>query len=498
VPQTIKKDFSFDERISLNIRPPVPKAPLLVKDPLPLKPEVTPFTPRWPLSASSPKPHELRPEATEVATTSVALPTPKVRLPVSNPNWQTKSVQQRKGGGGRGYAVKQVDVFTPGNDEPLKSFLEEPNSERDEPFGFLAPAASSSAIPQRVGSFLGHTPATAVASPPFRAFSFGDMPSFLTPQKPAPMPRPVVKLPGMSPSSGNKLNAPKRELDLQSSALENEQHPANSAPKRARRSMVKLVKTETPLQMPPRPQPSSDQDLAKIQVEEPPKLTAPIETSKVEEPPKLTAPVETSNVNWIEPLQPAASVTQPEISQDTSGISSPVAEPTLLVNVEPVDTKFGVDEPLERSIFDRANDIASASTKSTAFTDVEPVQIGQLRHRFLDTSVLRETPIGKPELKLSPAIAPVSPEEVAREALIVAFSERESARVELSRNYYYVNVNRFIEKAREYKERRKALASLMPSGNLSFEDEASFPYLSTKDTQEPVVCIDAGSLSMRT
>jgi hypothetical protein len=482
----------------------VPKAPLPVKDPLPLKPEVAPFTPREPLSASSPKPHELKPQATEVATTSVALPTPKVVLPVSNPNWQTKSVQQRKGGGGRAYAVKQVDVSTPGNDELLKSFLEELNPERDEPFGFLAPATTSLATPQRVGGFLGHTPATAIETPPFQAFSFGEntMPSFLTPfpitQKPAPMPRPVVKLPGMSPSSGNKLNAPKRVLDLQSSALENEQHPANSTPKRARRSMIKLVKTETPLQMLPRPQPSSDQNLAQIQVEVPPKLTAPVEELKVGEPPKLTAPAETSKVNWIEPLQPAATVTQPEISQDTRAISSPVAEPsqsTLLANVEPENKRFGVDEQTEFRISDRANDVASAGAKLNVLTDVEPVKIDQLRDRFLDTSVLKEKALEKLSLKLLPAI---SAEEVAREAVIIAFHERESTRVELSRNYSHACVERFLEKAQEYKERRKALASLMPSGNLSFEDEASFPYLSTKDTQEPVVCIDAGSLSTRT
>jgi hypothetical protein len=456
------------------------------------------------LSASSPRPHapqpvELKSQVTEVATTNVTLPTPRVVVPASNPNWQTKFVKERKAGGGRTYAVKQVDVFTPGNDEPLKSFLD-PTSERDGPFGFLAPAATSSATPQRVGSFLGHTPATVIATPPFQALSFGEetMPSFLTSQKPAPMPRPIVKLPGMSPSSGNKLNAPKRVLDLQSSALENEQHPANSVPKRVRRSMIKLVKPETTLQMPPGPQPSSDQNLARIQVEEPPKLTAPVETLKIEEPPKPTAPVETSRANWIESFQPAVTVTQPEISQDTSDTSIAGAGPTLIANVEPVNTKFGVDEPIELSIFDRANDIAGARATLTVSANVEPVKIDQLRHRFLDTSVLKEPPIEKPQLKLWPAIPPISPEEVAREALIIAFHERESTRVELSRNYTQEYVERFLEKAQEYKERRKALASLMPSGNLSFEDEASFPYLSTKDTQEPVVCIGAGSLGMLT
>jgi predicted methyltransferase len=116
----------------------------------------------------------------------------------------------------------------------------------------------------------------------------------------------------------------------------------------------------------------------------------------------------------------------------------------------------------------------------------------QLRYKFLDTSCLKKTPAQMPQQKLKPlpAFHPINPENFAREALIVAFHARESTRVELSRNYSDACVERFSQKAQAYKAKRKALASLMPSGNLSPEDEASFPHLSTKDTDPPVVCID--------
>lgn len=480
-----------------------------------------------------------------------------VRLPVSNPNWQTKSVRERKAGGGRSYAVKQVDVYTPGNDEP-QDYFRAPMLPFDGRFRFLEPAASSSVTQGLFGSFLGDRLATTANTAPFQAPAHGrfesffepeidnikgaerlaelegkkrflgrkttvavpnvpftpdlsgewaipsSVPAFLPAQKLAYTPKPVVKLPGSSQSPGEKANAPKRGLGFQSSTLENEQHSVNAAPKRVRRSMIKFVKPETPLQMPPKPQPSSDKILAKIEVEEPPKLAAPVEMSEIEDPPKLTAPVETTQVNWIEPLQPAVTVTELGISQDTSNISSADAEPDSLVDVKPANIEVEANKPLEASDFGRLYSIAMANARSTISRSVELVEIDQLRHRFLDTSVLKETPVRhrlletpvlkktlaeKLQLELMSAIQPASAEEAAREALVNAFHERESTRVELSHNYSDACVELFLQKAQEYKARRKALASLMPSGNLSFEDEASFPYLSTKDTQEPMVCI---------
>jgi hypothetical protein len=643
----------------------VPEISPPVKDPSPPKVEVPPPKPSEPLSVSSPRPREQKPidpkpQAAETTSSGVIWPVPKVNLPISNPNWQTKSVRERKAGGGR-YAVKQVDVFTPGNDEQQEpftaptpkhdgffepetsnaeevertsrfgergldifaanappqhdsfegSFLESA-SERDGLLGFLVPAASSSTTRQRFGSFLGHTSATTVATAPFQAPTYGrhesyfepeiknikdaervaeverqerlhgprtyaavanapfrpelssewvipsSAPAFPTDQKTTLMPRPLVKLPGMSPSSGNQLNVPKRELDLESSALGHEQHPANSAPKKIRRSMIKLVKPETPLQLLPKPQPSSDQNLAKIEVAEPPKLAAPVETSNINsteafQPTVTATPVETSNSNSTELSQPVVTATQ--TSQGTRRPSSAGTVPNFLADVGPVDTEVEVDELLDlRRLYDTAmararltisqdvkpvktdrlrhkvalplypnspkpqptaSDYAQAAevaklklsqdttnrsspgAGTSISATVEPVQIDQLRHRFLDTSVLKVTPAEKPQLKLMPAIQPISPEEVAREALVNAFHERESTRVELSRNYSPACVERFLERAQEYKARRKSLASLMPSGNLSFEDEASFPYLSTKDTNEPMVCNETTSLAMR-
>jgi hypothetical protein len=476
---------------------------------LPVKLEVTPPTPKAPLSANNSslreqKPVALKSQAIEAATTVVPLPTPKATLPVSNPNWQTKSVQERKTGGGRAYAFKQVDVFntgdaeqhesflasTPPNESPFQSFFErvtltEQDGEQHTPFlaptpgndgrseFFLDSAVTTSATRDRFGPFFGHTSATAVATVPFEALISGlqTAPSFLTPlhttQKPDPIPRPVVKLPGMS---------------SRPPALGDEQHPVNSVPKKVKRSTIKLVKPETPLQMlPTSPMPRARPDTNLVDTE-------------VEQPPKLALPTETFKISATELAQPVATAAQPKTSQDTSNMLTVGTEPSTPATVEPSKMRAVVDGPSKLKILDPINEIASVSAKST----MEPVKLDQLRHRFIDTSVLKEAPTEKPQLKLLPELHPMSLEEVARDALVIAFHERESARVELSRNYSHACVEHFSEKAREYKARRKALASLMPSGNLSFEDEASFPYLSIKDTEEPVVCNDASSLAIRT
>jgi hypothetical protein len=193
---------------------------------------------------------------------------------------------------------------------------------------------------------------------------------------------------------------------------------------------------------------------------------------------------------------PAVAVANLKMSQDTTARSSSGPETSNSSTDRPVNTNVGVDLAPKSSIFDRINDIASASARSTVPSDIEPANMDQLRHKFLDTSVPKKTPVQKPQQKPLPAFRPTNPEDVAREALIIAFHERESIRVELSRNYSEESVERFSHKAEKYKARRKALASLMPSGNLSLEDEASFPHLSTTDTNVPMVCIDAGSLAI--
>ena len=82
----------------------------------------------------------------------------------------------------------------------------------------------------------------------------------------------------------------------------------------------------------------------------------------------------------------------------------------------------------------------------------------------------------------------MSPEEAARKALMTAFKERESSRVQLNTNYSIPAALEFDEKAKSYNVRREKLATLMPEGKLSIEDETLFPRLSAKDTFEPQVC----------
>jgi hypothetical protein len=575
------------------------------------------------LSADNPVSHLSQPfepklRAAQIATAAPPTqPTPKVALPVSNPNWQTKSVQERKTGGSRGYAVKQVDVFTPANERQAEPCFAPPpeNDEQHEPFlaptpkknderfySFLEPAAMNPATRE---PFLGQPPATTGATSSFgppvsseqratmpsiptqlhatlatagatASFGFGPpvssgqrvtmpsfptqlhatqkqaplfgMPSFFATQKSAPISRPVVKLPGMSSSLGSWSNAPKRQFDLQSPALEKEQHPVASPQKRVRKSMIKLVQPETPLQMPLvslEPQPKTNDNLVNGGVEEQPKLAAPIEKAKTDfiqlvphavtaaQPkvsrvisnissasaePTMSTVVEPVNTRQLQhksmvcmPLNspksqpaPAVEVANLKMSQDTTARSSSGPETSNSSTDRPVNTNVGVDLAPKSSIFDRINNIASASARSIVSSDIEPANMDQLRHKFLDTSVLKKTPVQKPQQKPLPVIhqkplpvfRPTNPEEVAREALIIAFHERESIRVELSRNYSEECVERFSQKAEEYKVRREALASLMPSGNLSLEDEASFPHLSTTDTNVPMVRIDAGSLAI--
>jgi hypothetical protein len=489
-----------------------------------------------------------------------------VALPASNPAWQTKSVQERKTGGSRGYAVKQVDIFTPVNEEQPASF-QAPVSKKDEhhePFlaatpknderfySFLEPAAEDPATRERhFGSFASATTgATAPFGPPSFSKQAVTMPSlpakFHAAQKSGPVfgvpsimtpfhttPMPVVKLPGMNPSPGGKSSAPKKQLNLQSPDLDKEQHPVASPQKRVRKSMIKLVQPATPLQMSstsPEPEPKINDNLVDIGVEGPPKLAAPIDRSNADftelvphavtpTQPKMSRVISNiasdsgkpkamacirSNSPKPQPTAnddaPAVEVAESNMFQDTTNKSSSGPGTSISATGSPVNTHIGVDLAPKTSIFDRINDIASASARSTVSTNIKPANMDQLRYKFLDTSCLKKTPAQMPQQKLKPlpaihqkplpAFHPINPENFAREALIVAFHARESTRVELSRNYSDACVERFSQKAQAYKAKRKALASLMPSGNLSPEDEASFPHLSTKDTDPPVVCID--------
>ena len=483
------------------------------------------------MSANNPTLHvsrsfEPKPQAAEAATASVTLLTPKVSLPISNPNWQTKSVQERKTGGSRGYAVKQVDIFTPvnveqpapfqapilKNDENHEPFLA-PTPRNDERFySFLEPAAEDPATRERhFGSFgppvSGEQRKVAMPSFPtqFQATQkpapvFG-VPSFLTPFNTTPMP--VVKLPGMDSSPGGKSSASKRQLNLQSPDLDKEQHPVVSPQKRVRKSMIKLVQPAAPLQM------------TSSSLEPQPKINDRLVDIGAEGPPKLAAPIGMSNTNFTELVPHAVTATQPKLSRVISNISSASVEPKTMVPMlsnspephptandhapavevakpkmhqeatnrsgtgagtsipatgEHVNTNIGVDGLPKPSLFDRINDIASASARSIVSPCIEPASMDQLQHKFLDTSVLKvqpspkpktgqlrqnflatsvlkKIPSPKPQLKLSPAIHPISAENAAREALVIAFHERESTRVELSRNYSDACVERFSQKA---------------------------------------------------
>jgi hypothetical protein len=130
-------------------------------------------------------------------------------------------------------------------------------------------------------------------------------------------------------------------------------------------------------------------------------------------------------------------------------------------------------------------------------SQIKPATLDELQHKFADTTMLRNKPADWTEDATPAHTTPLDPEHAARDALIVAYSEREASRVELNTNYTRDCALGFDEKARAYKMRRQALAALMPLGQLSRDDVESFPYLSSKDTLEPKVRYSTVSFSQR-
>jgi hypothetical protein len=154
----------------------------------------------------------------------------------------------------------------------------------------------------------------------------------------------------------------------------------------------------------------------------------------------------------------------------------------------------------EHARSDHINDATSTSNFDTTraiYNSVKPVDLSELQHRFIDTPPLRNASRTERRQFLQAKITPLDPEEAAREALVIASSERESCRVQLNTSYSHQVALDFDEKAKMYSTRRRELAALMPQGTLSIHDEASFPQLSTKDTFEPQVSKNMNSLHSR-
>lgn len=139
-------------------------------------------------------------------------------------------------------------------------------------------------------------------------------------------------------------------------------------------------------------------------------------------------------------------------------------------------------------IHGNSNVTPTTDLTSNAHKSIEPTPLNLLRPNFIETMVLRDRSCPQERPSKQVTDKPLSPEEAAREALIWAYRERESARVRLSMDYSPECALTFDVSAKEYKAKRSELAALMPSGMLSTEDEESFPFLSTKDTVEPQVC----------
>jgi hypothetical protein len=97
-----------------------------------------------------------------------------------------------------------------------------------------------------------------------------------------------------------------------------------------------------------------------------------------------------------------------------------------------------------------ANTIVSSRVGTTAaiYKNVKPAEFGDLRDRFIDTSLLKKASRSEHQRTLPAKAMPPTPREAARKALVTAFTERESSRVQLSANYSIANALEFDEKAR--------------------------------------------------
>jgi len=137
---------------------------------------------------------------------------------------------------------------------------------------------------------------------------------------------------------------------------------------------------------------------------------------------------------------------------------------------------------------DTTTSTSNFGTTAATYNGINPVDFSELRHRFIDTSPLKQASHKVQQQSLSVKPKSLTPEEAARDALILAFRRRESSRIQLNTNYSLHGALEFDERAKNYNTRREGLAALMPDGNLSIEDEVAFPWLSPKDTVEPQVC----------
>lgn len=132
---------------------------------------------------------------------------------------------------------------------------------------------------------------------------------------------------------------------------------------------------------------------------------------------------------------------------------------------------------------------SSLGTNKGTHRGIQPATMEELREKFVDTSLLKDTSIeGRPNTPPAVIVSPPASEEAAREALKIASKEREMARVKLNTGYSHERALDFDEKAKAYKERRQDLMAFLPWRELSMEDEQAFPYLPTKDTVAPQVC----------
>lgn len=357
----------------------------------------------------------------------------------NGPEWQTQSVVERKPTGKRPYAMKQVDKPTAVSSEIVAASKLSPKA-----------AAFRSLLDNRQPS-------------PVRTPAVTHKPNDVFITKPA-VQQPMARTGALnnfhsssdSVSSSVEVKISDEGHQSRRSIFEAaQQEPARAMFKFSKSSGVKLVKHESSTSKSMIPKMYSSEN----QHQTDPEASGSITNAVVAESDSVIGVTESNLPYPTPPKIPSTPVKRYELGQMHKLRESPLAQ-----GIEGLPTT--------------ENWMETAKAPGT-FADpflVEP-----------KASITDPEPSHEAFEKEKAAIPRPSLEEIAREALVNAFQEREAYRLRLNNSYSSSIASVFKDKAKAYKEKRYELISHMPSGRLNDEDAAKFPYLSSMDAGPPPV-----------
>jgi hypothetical protein len=413
---------------------------------------------------------QLSPQAQPFELPDAGTASPRPATPAEAPVWQTKAWTARKSGGKRSYAVKQVDSLAPSIPPgfgPLKPVSETVNKLAVIP-SESAVQLSANAVPFSPSLGLDTSALEAAADPCVSAFDL------------RPNAAPLSSSEDWNTDASGATETPSSDaVQLSANAL-----PFSSSPDRTPGVLEAEALYATwptrPAVRPPPGLPSSpkynENSQPKALSEHVASTPSVFESTMHNEPAGTNKRARRSVIEKVQSAEDQGTFYKRRLR--------------CLVTDKSLEVETGKDvRPVS------PEDIAHSPNVVTTGLDhskIRPATLDELQHKFVDTTLVRNKPADWPEHTTPAHTPPLNPEHAARDALIIAYNEREATRVVLNTNYTHDCALEFDEKARSYKMRRQELAALMPSGQLSRDDVESFPYLSAKDTLEPKVCYSKG------